>query len=163
MAIRSLLCRGSLQRDAHRLRYCQTRVVSSFRLNCRSKLTQAQVDEAVAEMNAEMNDLFGGGIGSPTGGTRSPFDNVQGDFEIHTAATTNSAAGSRARVEHSTPTGSAQCSAHALSSSRTETVAVLEDKIAWCTRELRDARDTTRIASLASCIAECARASAALR
>ena len=113
-------------------------------------MTPAEMDAAIKEINEEMESLFGSPVSSDSGSvSSSPFDPPL-------ASTIRSTIPQKAAAAQPQPSTLPRDDGHI------DTRAVLLDKITTCTSELGATADVERSTSLAKCIAECARAVAAL-
>ncbi|KAL1522515.1 hypothetical protein AB1Y20_017502 [Prymnesium parvum] len=129
-----------------------------FRLLSASPFSQEQTDAAIREMNAEMEELFGGSMaGSAISGAgampHSPASVMGGRLPSQPPPFAHQLPGGP--MAATMPDASPHAHAAAIDA--------LTQKITWCTAELYSAQDIERCTKLATCIAECARAAAALK
>ena len=109
-------------------------------------MTPAEMEAAIKEINEEMESLFGSPVSSDSGSvSSSPFDPPVASTIPQKAAAAQPQPSTLPRDD-----------------GHIDTRAVLLDKITTCTSELGATADVERSTSLAKCIAECARAVAAL-
>lgn len=145
MACASTLCKAPVKAQARRS------AVAAWHLWTRSITRDAQ-QEAIDEMNAEMAELFGSPMGDP-----SPSLPGQSSMGSMHAPSPNPL---HAHTHQPVPT---PCTPLHAPESLTITADALNGTIARCTTELQqDPSCLSRSTQLASCIAECARALAAL-
>lgn len=122
---------------------------SSSIANSSSVFTPEQTDAAIREMNAEMEELFGSHNGSCLDGGMMSSAMPKLEPSLHVEHLLPQ----KDNVEQGMPFAPAQSVARA----------ALAKKITWCAAELSGTQDIERATKLASCIAECARAAAALK
>ena len=109
-------------------------------------MTPAEMEAAIKEINEEMESLFGSPVSSDSGSvSTSPFDPPLASTIPKKAAAAQPQPSTLPRDD-----------------GHIDTRAVLLNKITTCTSELGTTADVERSTSLAKCIAECARAVAAL-
>eukprot|EP00316_Scyphosphaera_apsteinii_P026251 CAMPEP_0119327502 /NCGR_PEP_ID=MMETSP1333-20130426/70934_1 /TAXON_ID=418940 /ORGANISM="Scyphosphaera apsteinii, Strain RCC1455" /LENGTH=138 /DNA_ID=CAMNT_0007336111 /DNA_START=212 /DNA_END=628 /DNA_ORIENTATION=- len=129
-------------------------------------MSNAELNAAIAEMNAEMADLFGSPVGNPgfselemgPGGMPSAHDNATDDADTiaaSLAAATASVAALPSSIQATPSLKDVRPSACAAAS-------VLHAKISNCVEELSHCDDIDRATSLAACVKECSLAATAL-
>ena len=125
------------------------------------------MDEAIREMNAEMEELFGGSYGDVR--AVDPMGSAMGGaMGVAMGGATGGAMGGamgNAWQQQAPQPVPAQPQALPGANPQAQSVALdaLSQKIQWCAAELMGTTDVERSTKLATCMAECARAAAALK